>query len=136
MLFLLFSVFSWNDVFASWSWNLNSNSNPKNWTSMDITSINYKIDVSEIVPWWTFKENKTEDRVKNWLLTIIQKLMIPFWILALFVMTIWSWYMILHNWEEEVLNKWKRIFKMWIISICIALSSYLLVELVKFIIYS
>lgn len=101
-----------------------------------ITSSSFMINVKDITPGWTLKQwNNLEKKVNDWLLIIIQKLTIPFWVLSVFVMTIWAWYMILHNWEEEILNKWKKIIKMWIFSIVIALSSYLIIELVKNIIY-
>lgn len=67
--------------------------------------------------------------------TIIQKLMIALWIIALFVMTIWAWYMILFRWEDEYLSKWKNIFIWWITALVVALSSYYLVNLVWYILY-
>lgn len=67
--------------------------------------------------------------------TIIQKLMIALWIIALFVMTVWAWYMILFRWEDEYLSKWKNIFIWWITALIVALSSYYLVNLVWYILY-
>lgn len=102
-----------------------------------LNSPNYMFPTSEFVPGGTFKWWKdTQEKVENWLVKIIQNLMIPFWVLATIIMTIWAWYMVLHNWDDEMLNKWKKIFKMWIISIVIALSSYLLVELLKNLLYA
>lgn len=102
-----------------------------------ITTSNFVIEVKNIVPGWTFSSSKSiESRMNDGILTIIQKLMIPFWILAVLVMSIWAWFIVLHNWQDELLDKWKRIFKMWIFSICLALSSYLIIELVKYIVYA
>lgn len=137
LFFLSFSSVSAVAAIANW-WNNSQNqaqqSTPNPWE--DLTKPTYRINVDNFTPGWKFTKTKTEDRLQWGLLTIIQNLMIPFWVLALFVITIWAWYMILHNWEDEMLNKWKRIFKMWIFSICLALSSYLIIELVKYIIYS
>lgn len=109
---------------------------PCKWESC-LNSPNYMFPTSKFVPGGTFElGGKTQEKVENWLVKIIQNLMIPFWVLATIIMTIWAWYMVLHNWDDEMLNKWKKIFKMWIISIVIALSSYLLVELLKNLLYA
>lgn len=109
---------------------------PCKWESC-LNSSSYMFPTSEFVPGGTFKPGgETQKKVENWLIKIIQNLMIPFWVLATIIMTIWAWYMVLHNWDDEMLNKWKKIFKMWIISIVIALSSYLLVELLKNLLYA
>ena len=62
--------------------------------------------------------------------------MIPFWTLALFVMTIWWGYMVMSNWQDETLSKWKRIFRWWLISLSIALCSYVMVALLTFLLYA
>lgn len=103
----------------------------------DFTSSNFMIDTSDFSPWgkklkkWTTAKEQT-----NFLLgTIIQKLMIALWVIALFIMTIGAWYMILYHGQDEYLTKWKNIFIAWIFSLIIALSSYYLVNLVGFILY-
>lgn len=102
-----------------------------------LNSSSYMFSTKDFVPGWTYSSWwKTEKKFSNWLITIIRKLVIPFWVLAVFVMTIWAWYMILSNWNDEMLNKWKKIFKMWIFSTVIVLSSYIIVELVKNLLYA
>ena len=103
----------------------------------DIKSSNYTIKTQDIVPWTTYKTTNrdTKKRVNDSLLVIIQKIFIPLWVLSAFVMAIWAGYMILSSWQDEVLNKGKKIFKMWIFAVVIALISYLLVELVKYLLY-
>lgn len=133
---LIFSFSSSLIVNASWTWTSQTKSQKCDWPNC-ITSPNFVIKVKDITPGWTLEKWGTlENKTNNVLLTIIQKLMIPFWVLAIFIMTIWAWHMILHSWQDEVLNKWKKIFKMWIFSIAIALSSYLIIELIKNIIYT
>ena len=103
----------------------------------DLTSPNFVIHIWDITPWdnslveWTVKNT-----LNNIIWTVIQKLMIALWAISLFVMTIWAWYMILYHGQDELLSKWKSIFMAWIISLVVALSSYYLVSLVRFILYS
>lgn len=78
---------------------------------------------------------EAKSTINGILWTIIKKLMIALWIIALFVMTIWAWYMILFRWEDEYLSKWKNIFIWWITALVVALSSYYLVNLVWYILY-
>lgn len=128
--FLVFSL-----VFLAWfSFSFDKNLAQAN---TDIKSSNYTIKTQDIVPWTTYKTTNrgTKKRVNDSLLVIIQKLLIPLWVLSAFVMTIWAGYMILSSWQDEVLNKGKKIFKMWIFAVVIALISYLLVELVKYLLY-
>lgn len=113
----------------------NSKEAPTPWEWLNSSS--YMFSTKDFVPGWTYSSWwKTEKKFSNWLITIIRKLVIPFWVLAVFVMTIWAWYMILSNWNDEMLNKWKKIFKMWIFSTVIVLSSYIIVELVKNLLYA
>lgn len=128
--FLVFSL-----VFLAWfSFSFDKNLAQAN---TDIKSSNYTIKTQDIVPWTTYKTTNrdTKKRVNDSLLVIIQKLLIPLWVLSAFVMAIWAGYMILSSWQDEVLNKGKKIFKMWIFAVVIALISYLLVELVKYLLY-
>ena len=128
--FLVFSL-----VFLAWfSFYFDKNLAQAN---TDIKSSNYTIKTQDVVPWTTYKTTNrdTKKRVNDSLLVIIQKLLIPLWVLSAFVMAIWAGYMILSSWQDEVLNKGKKIFKMWIFAVVIALISYLLVELVKYLLY-
>lgn len=136
-LFISFSSFSYADQTPAWAqnqawWFQESCS----WNSDCLASPNYMFQTWDLVPWWVFKWWTTKKRVEWWLLTIIYKIMVPLWAFALLIITIWAWYMILSNWNEEILNNWKKIFKIWIFAIVIALSSYLLVELLKYLLYA
>lgn len=104
---------------------------------LDKTS--FVIDVSSISPWINI-DNKAWDTTSqrvNWILwTIIQKMMIALWVLSVLIMTTWSWYIILHNWQDELLSKWKTIFMSWIYAMIVALSSYYLIAIVRYLLYS
>jgi hypothetical protein len=117
---------------------LNINFICNTFASSDFTSPWFTIDVNTITPWkndlivwWS-----VEKTVNNILWTTIQALMIPLWAIALLVMTIWAGYMIFYHWQDELLSKWKSIFNAWLIGLVIALSSYYIVSLVRFILYS
>lgn len=82
--------------------------------------------------------NKDSDAKKTTNRTLglfIQKLSIWMWTLAIILMLIWVWHMILHAGQEDVLWRWKTMFISSIIAIAISLSSYILVELVIYIVY-
>ena len=118
-------------IFLFWFFFLNSTF----WNN-DLTSSWFTISVSDISPWIDSEWSDTEERI-NWLLwTIIQTMMIALWVLSVFIMTIWAWYIILHNWQDELLSKWKSIFMAWVYSMIIALSSYLIIYIVRQILYS
>lgn len=118
-------------IFLFWFFLLNSTF----WNN-DLTSSWFTISVSDISPWIDSEWSDTEERI-NWLLwTIIQTMMIALWVLSVFIMTIWAWYIILHNWQDELLSKWKSIFMAWVYSMIIALSSYLIIYIVRQILYS
>ncbi len=127
ILILLFSIFSpivygWNltdssftldsDIFSPWSTELK-------WKAPDITT-----------------GNDMADNINYILINIIDLLIISFWVLSLLVMSIGAWYMIIYHWEEEFLSKWKTIFKAWIISLSVALLSWLIVNFVNYLIYN
>lgn len=150
IIFIFWNIFFWNlnilnasNACPTWqicwatSWVDNKTLKPCD-SEKCLNSPSFMFPTSKLVPGGTYKETETdtEKRINNWLIVTIQKLMIPFWVLATIVMVIWAWYMVLHNWEDEMLNKWKKIFKMWIISISIALSSYIMVEILKNLLYA
>jgi hypothetical protein len=56
--------------------------------------------------------------------------------LSLIIMVIWWWYMIIYSWQEELLSKWKKIFMAGIISLIIALLSWLIVNFVNYLLYN
>lgn len=68
--------------------------------------------------------------------TLIQKLMVALWSLALLIMVIWAGFMIFAMWKDDSLNKWKTIFKSWVIALAIALSSYFMVSFLSYILYA
>ncbi|RKW20493.1 hypothetical protein D8B46_09530 [Candidatus Gracilibacteria bacterium] len=96
----------------------------------------FVLPVKDLVPGGTFSGGTTKSRVDNGLVTIIRKLMIPFGTLALFVMTIGGGYMVMSNGQDETLSKGKRIFRWGLISLSIALCSYVMVALLTFLLYA
>jgi len=105
-----------------------------------LCSPSFEIKVSDIAPGW-----KNIDWVSSWqtaaktwaalLQSIINKLMIAFWVLALLIMTIWAWYMIFYHGQDELLSKWKTIFTAGIIALVVALSAWILVKIVAYMLY-
>lgn len=102
-----------------------------------LNSPNFMIATSDISPWtkdynwWSIKETS-----KNILTTIIQSLMVAIGVVALLVMSIGAWFMIFHHWEDWMLAKWKTMFTTWITALIIALSSYYLVSLLRYLLYT
>ncbi len=92
----------------------------------NLDSKDFVITVSDISPWMTDFD----------FASIIGKMLIGIGILALFTMTIWSGYMIFYHWHDEYLSKWKTIFTAWITALVVALCSYYLVSLVRYILYN
>ena len=97
----------------------------------------FKLHVWQLSPWdddliWS----DTEETMNNILQTIITKLMIWFWTVSLFIMTVWWWYMILYNWKDELLTKWKSIFMSWWIWLVVALLSWAWIKIVIYLIYT
>lgn len=109
----------------------------KSWECFD--KDNFIIDTQKFTLWWkSFKKDwvTSKESLNFTLWTIIQKLMIGLWIIALLVMSVWAWYMIIYTWHDEHLSKWKNIFIWWITSLVIALSSYYIVNFITYIIYN
>ena len=107
-----------------------------NWIAADITSPGFMINVWDIAPGWS--ELDGGSAVGTWekvLQTIITKLMIAFWVLALLVMTIGWGYMIFYHGQDDLLSKWKTIFSAWLIALAVALSAWILVKVVAYILY-
>ncbi len=155
---LIFSFFIWNNVYArvkcdNWVCTSNSLYSPWWWTSInwdtktnkwwwdsskedDIITSDFMIDTSLFSPGWGgLKQWESKDTINFVLWTLIQKLMIGLWIIALLIMTIWAWYMIAYHGEDELLSKWKNIFIAWITSLVVALSAYYLISLVWYLLY-
>ena len=75
------------------------------------------------------------ETIEDWLEVIVEKLMIWFWVLALSIMTIGWGYMIFAHGQDELLNKWKSIFSAWIISLVVALWSWIIMKIVISLLY-
>lgn len=96
----------------------------------------FMIDVWDISPWIKSPKSSSEDTM-NWILwTIIQNMMIALWAISVLIMTIWAWFMILNSWDESLLTKWKTIFMSWVYAVVIALCSYYIVAVVRFLLYN
>ena len=108
------------------------------WDKNDLTSPNFEIDTKIVVEEdnITIDWNSAVDNANFALGIIIQRLMLFIWGFALLVMTIWAWFMIIHRGDDATLSKWKEIFTAGIIGLTIALLSYYMVSILRFIIYS
>jgi len=104
------------------------------WNCID--KANFVIDVDSISPWMSIKKWSTSKTINYALGTIIQKLMIGLGSLSLLIMTVWAWYIVLHGWQDELLNKWKSIFMSGIYAMLVALSSYYLIVIVRYVLYA
>lgn len=111
------------------------------WTEWSITSSWFEIKIRSLTPGWdsilgtAWSVIAPKDTMLNILLLIIENLMTAIWVIAILVMTIWWGYMIMNIWQDDMLTKWKSIFKSWLIALAVALWSWLLVKLVTFLLY-
>jgi len=100
----------------------------------------FKINVNTFSPWggemldkvWS---SSVEEKANFFLGTAIQKMMIALWVLALLIMTAWGGFMIIYSGQEEMLSKWKSLFLAGIISLFVALMSYVFISVIIFILY-
>ena len=113
---------------CSWSW--------------CISSTDFTISIKDLgVGWWKIggvdvtSWNSTEETMWVLLGVIIKNLIVIFWVLSLLTMTIGWGYMIFHSGDDSLLSRWKSIFMYGLVSLAIALSSGLIVQLVTFILY-
>lgn len=112
-------------------------SNYKN--SEDYTKISeawFSISVNETIWVWFKVEWDTSQVINRTLWTIIQKLMIALWVLAVLIMTVWAGYIIMYHGQDELLSKGKSIFMSGITALVVALSSYYLVSILRYILYN
>jgi len=111
----------------------------KDWKN-DISSWWFEMDIGKITPWKNSMLSGTNGNTKEvlnktfWI--VIKKLMIWLWSVSLLIMTIGWAYMILYHGQDELLSKWKYMFLSWIIALIVSLSSYYLVNLLRYILYS
>ena len=105
--------------------------------SQDISDAWFTIDVWTITPTWTGSFDwKSSTEVINFTLeTLITSLITAFWVLSLLVMTIGAGFMIIYHGQDELLTRWKSIFSYGLISLAVALSAWLLVNFVSYLLY-
>jgi len=102
----------------------------------DISKETFEIWVGSISPWaGNLVKSTAKATATATLQKIIDNLMIAFWVLALLVMTIGWGYMIMYHGQDELLSKWKAIFNSWLIALVVALSAWILVKLVAYLLY-
>nr|MDD3720147.1 hypothetical protein [Candidatus Gracilibacteria bacterium] len=103
-----------------------------------LNSTEFMINTTDISP-GTKNYNETgdiKDTANNILSTIIQNLMIAIGVIALLVMSIGAGYMIFYHGQDEMLSKGKTMFTTGIVALIVALSSYYLVTLLRYILYT
>jgi len=94
------------------------------------------IDTTNLwLAWNKIKAATSKATLENWLTTIVQKLLIAFWVLSLFIMTIGWWYMIFAAGQDELLNKWKSIFNSGLIALLVALGSGMIMKIIIYLLY-
>jgi hypothetical protein len=102
----------------------------------DITDTSFTIDVGTITPGGNaLIRDGAGATVENVLAITLNKLIVVFWVLAVFIMTIGAWYMIIYHWQDELLSKWKSIFFSGIIALVVALSAWIIVNLFTYLLY-
>lgn len=101
----------------------------------DIKSTGFKINVDSISPWMDVQGGTAKENVNYALSTIIQTMMVLLWSAALLVMTIGAGYIVLHHGQDELLSKWKSIFMSWVYALIVALSSYYLIAIFRYILF-
>jgi len=111
---------------------------PEQWWSWDcIDKKTFMFDTGS--GFWigpNFRWSNTSEWANVLLGTIIQKLMVALGVLSVLIMTVGWGYIILYHGQDELLSKGKSIFMSWIIALVIALSSYMIVGLLRFILYN
>ncbi len=101
----------------------------------DFSSFWFKIDVWKMFPWNRYwKKDDYKTNIFDFLMDIIQKMMIALGSISLIIIVIWSAFLIIYHWEDSLLTKWKSIFSAWIIALIVALSSYYMIEIIKYLI--
>lgn len=97
----------------------------------------YMFDTQEFFGFWNKSSLNNSEQAANFLLgTLIEKLMVALGILSVLIMTVWGWYIVMYHGQDELLSKGKSIFNAGVIALVVALSSYMLVGLLRFILYN
>jgi len=127
--FILFSIFFW-------SINESNSEAQCSWEN-SLCSSDFTISTTELWLWWNNINQwwTSKDTLDNWLKVIVEKLMIAFWVLSLWIMTIGWGYMIFAAGQDELLNKWKSIFNSWLIALLVALASWIIMKLIIYLLY-
>ena len=101
-----------------------------------INKPNFTINVSNLSPGGTSLWGSSgQATIKNVLASLIDKLIIAFWVLSLFIMTIGAGYMIIHHGQDEFLSRGKSIFIAGLTSLAVALSAGLIVKFISYLLY-
>lgn len=104
--------------------------------SNNIKDADFEINVGDITPGNTsLIWAGAWETIDNVLLTILEKLIVVFGVLAVFIMTIGAWYMIIYHGQDEFLSKWKSIFMSGVIALAVALSAWVIVKLFAYLLY-
>lgn len=135
---------SWNGETSNgieWASNSTKSSAPAQFNCTpgkdSLCSDQFKIDTSKFSPGGKgLNKASSKATINGFMTTLIKKLMVALWSLALIIMVVWAGFMIMSMWKDDNLNKWKTIFKAWIIALAIALSSYFMVSFLSYILYS
>ncbi|MFA5917269.1 MAG: hypothetical protein WC850_03505 [Candidatus Gracilibacteria bacterium] len=77
-----------------------------------------------------------EKKTNNLLILIIEILMVAIGVIALFIISIGAGYMIFYNGNEEFLKKGRNMISTGFLALFIALSSYYIMNLVRYILYN
>jgi hypothetical protein len=130
--FLVFLIFINSFFVLNVNW---GNVNPEN----DFASDQFIVPIWDIT--WNIWHTKIdwatlEKKTNNLLILIIEILMVAIWVIALFIISIWAGYMIFYNWNEEFLKKWRNMISTGFLALFIALSSYYIMNLVRYILYN
>lgn len=108
-----------------------------NCTKWTLCSDSFMIPTSKFSPGWAgLNKASSKATINGFFTVLIKKLMVALWSLALIIMVVWAGFMITAMWKDDSLNKWKTIFKAWIIALAIAMSSYFMVSFLSYILYS
>lgn len=107
--------------------------NPSNFSSTDFT-----INVSDFTPMWhdNIEGDTLKAKSESLLLEIIEVLMVSIWVISLLVVSIWAGYMIFYNWKEDFLTKWRNMIYTGLLALLIALSSFYIINLIRYILYN
>lgn len=129
--------FSRNYIASKW-WTTIADSSKLLASTNDIRKVDFMIDTTSLLWVNRLKDDgwNAKKTLNTTLWTIIQKLMIWLGSISLLIMSIWAWFMILYSGHDELLSKWKSIFNAWIIALVVALLSYYLVSLLRFVLYT